>query len=136
MREVFADTSFWFALLLRSDQWYAAAQRARHAIGSRKVVTTELVLIELLDGISRYGAYYRDSAANFAKELRASRQVEVIKHESDQVWAAVDYFHSRPDQRWGLTDCASFIVMQERGFIEALTSDRDFAQAGFTILMQ
>ncbi len=136
MREVFADTSFWFALLIRSDQWHAAAQRARRAVGSRKVVTTELVLIELLDGISRYGAYYRDSAANFAKELRASRQVEVIKYESDQVWAAVDYYQSRPDQRWGLTDCASFIVMQERGITEALTSDRDFAQAGFTILMR
>ena len=136
MREVFADTAFWFALLLRSDQWHIAAHRARRAIGSRKVVTTELVLIELLDGMSRYGAYYRDRAANFVKELRASRQVEVVKQESDQVWAAVDYYQSRPDQRWGLTDCASFIVMQERSITEALTADRDFEQAGFTILMQ
>jgi predicted nucleic acid-binding protein len=136
MTEVFADTSLWFALLLRSDQWHAAADRTRRAIGSRQVVTTELVLIELLDGISRYGAYYRDRAANFAKELRASRQVEVIKQESDQVWAAVDYYQSRSDQRWGLTDCLSFIVMQEKGITEALTADRDFSQAGFTILMQ
>ena len=136
MREVFADTSFWFALMLRNDQWHAAAIRARRAIGRRKVVTTELVLIELLDGISRYGPYYRDRAANFVKELRVSRQVEVIKQESDRVWIAIDYYQSRPDQRWGLTDCASFIAMQERGITDVLTADRDFTQAGFNILMQ
>ena len=136
MMEVFADTSFWLALMLRNDQWHAAANRARRAIGGRKVVTTELVLIELLDGISRYGAYHRDRAVNFAKELRVSSQVEVIKQESDHFWMAVEYYQSRSDQRWGLTDCASFIAMQERGITDVLTADRDFAQAGFNILMQ
>jgi predicted nucleic acid-binding protein len=32
-------------------------------------------------------------------------------------------------------DCASFIVMQERGITEAFTSDRDFEQAGFKRLL-
>jgi predicted nucleic acid-binding protein len=30
----------------------------------------------------------------------------------------------------------SFVVMQERGLTEALTADRHFEQAGFTILLQ
>jgi predicted nucleic acid-binding protein len=34
-------------------------------------------------------------------------------------------------QNWGLVDCASFVVMQQRGIIEALTTDHHFEQAGF-----
>lgn len=33
-------------------------------------------------------------------------------------------------QDGGRTDCVSFVVMQERGLQEALTTDRDFEQAG------
>ena len=40
------------------------------------------------------------------------------------------------DQHWSLTDCASFIVMEERGISEALAYDRDFEQAGFTALLR
>jgi predicted nucleic acid-binding protein len=39
------------------------------------------------------------------------------------------------DKPWGLTDCLSFIVMQERGITEALTADEHFRQAGFVPLL-
>ena len=35
-----------------------------------------------------------------------------------------------------LTDCISFVVMEERGLSEALTSDHHFEQAGFSVLLQ
>ena len=59
----------------------------------------------------------------------------VVPLRTQQFWNAVDYYNARPDQQWGLVDCASFQIMEERGISEALTNDRDFAQAGFTILM-
>ena len=37
----------------------------------------------------------------------------------------------RPDKVWSLTDCISFVVMQD----EALTGDRHFEQAGCTALL-
>lgn len=43
---------------------------------------------------------------------------------------------SRPDKEWSLVDAASFIVMQERGIIEALTTDHHFEQAGFVRLLK
>jgi len=44
-------------------------------------------------------------------------------------------FRQRTDKAWGLTDCISFVVMQERGISEALTADEHFEQAGFIALL-
>ena len=39
------------------------------------------------------------------------------------------------DKECGLTDCVSFVVMQERNLTQALTTDRHFGQAGFADLL-
>jgi predicted nucleic acid-binding protein len=41
----------------------------------------------------------------------------------------------RMDKDWSLTDCISFIVMQNQGLTDALTADRHFEQAGFRALL-
>jgi predicted nucleic acid-binding protein len=43
---------------------------------------------------------------------------------------------SRPDKDWSLTDCTSFVVMENENIKEALTADRHFEQAGFTALLK
>ena len=48
----------------------------------------------------------------------------------------LNLFVKRPDKEWGLTDCISFVVIQERGITEALTTDTHFQQAGFLALMR
>ena len=35
-----------------------------------------------------------------------------------------------------MKDCTSFVVMQEEGLTDALTTDRHFEQAGFAVLLQ
>jgi predicted nucleic acid-binding protein len=40
-------------------------------------------------------------------------------------------YRERPDKDWGLTDCVSFVVMQDRGLSEALATDEHFQQAGY-----
>ena len=49
---------------------------------------------------------------------------------------ALELYHQHRDKQWTLTDCASFIVMRERGITEALTGDRHFEQAGFVALLK
>ena len=136
MNEVFADTAFWLALLIRRDQWHESAIRAYNQLHGRQIVTTEMVLIELLDSVSSYGPRHRERAVIFIRALHNNRRADIVAYTAERFWAAVDFYQSRLDQRWGLTDCASFIVMRERNITDALTSDRDFTQAGFTILMQ
>ena len=45
-------------------------------------------------------------------------------------------YAERPDKDWSLTDCISFVVMREMDISEALTGDRHFEQAGFTVLLR
>jgi len=45
-------------------------------------------------------------------------------------------FSRRVDKAWSLTDCTSFVVMQEEGLTDALTTDHHFEQAGFAVLLQ
>jgi hypothetical protein len=42
---------------------------------------------------------------------------------------------NRADKDWSLTDCISFVVMQDEGLDTALTGDRHFVQAGFKALL-
>jgi uncharacterized protein len=47
-----------------------------------------------------------------------------------------DLFNHRPDKDWSLTDCVSFVVMDDMGLREALSPDHHFEQAGFAILLK
>lgn len=135
MSAVFADTSYWFAIMNPTDQWHEAAVRAQAIIGDRRIVTTEMVLTELLNSVSRLGAQRRATVSVMVRRLYANPRVTVVRQTSARFEAALAYYEERPDKRWGHTDCASFLVMHENGITQALTSDRDFAQSGFTVLM-
>jgi predicted nucleic acid-binding protein len=41
----------------------------------------------------------------------------------------------RLDKDWGLTDCISFVIMQQENITEAFTTDKHFEQAGFIRLL-
>ena len=49
MKKIFADTFYWAALLNPKDQWHEAAKDAQRKLGRVRLVTTETVLIELLN---------------------------------------------------------------------------------------
>lgn len=135
MTAVFADTSYWFGLMIRTDQWHEAAMRAAAAIGDREIVTTEMVLAELLNAVSRLGPTFRADAAARIRRMRRIPNITIIEQTADQFEAALTYYEARLDKRWGITDCASFLTMHAAGITHALTADRDFTQAGFSLLM-
>jgi len=58
---VFADTLYWGAILHPQDQYRGEAIRARKALGDFRLVTTDEVLTELLDGLAHRGKALRNS---------------------------------------------------------------------------
>ena len=95
-----------------------------------------MVVTEVLNYVSRGGEYLRSLAVQMVRELEDNPDVEIVPQTDTQFRTAVERYASRSDQRWSLTDCASFLLMEERGITEALAFDRDFEQAGFIALLR
>jgi len=131
----YLDTSYVVALVNADDQWHEVAVRweARLTPGQRRFVTTEFVLAEIGDGLA--AVRRRRFAVRIIDLLLAEPRVEVVPASSALFAASFALYRARPDQGWGLTDCASFVVMRERGLAAALTADHHFRQAGFRALL-
>ncbi len=136
MSEVFADTGYWIALIDRGDQGHEKALEVSGQIAEQQVVTTEMVLTELLNSASGRGEYLRKLTADTCRQLYHRRNVEVIPQTSNQFHSALQRYLARLDHNWSLVDCASFIVMETRQIHEALAFDHHFEQAGFTALLR
>lgn len=77
---------------------------------------------------------FREEAIEVIKVLRSGKNTDVIEIDAKVFEKGFEIYEKYDDKDWGLVDCISFFVMWERGITEVLTFDRDFEQAGFTIL--
>ena len=136
MPRLFADSGYWIALWNPRDSLHQRAMTVADSMGAADVVTTQMVLTEALDAMAGMGQFRRRFAAQMVQALDDSPDVEIVPQTDAQFRAAVERYASRGDQRWSLTDCASFLVMEDRNIIEALAYDRDFEQAGFVALLR
>ena len=136
MGVVFADAGYWIALWNPRDNLHPWTLSVADGLGTTNVVTTQMVLTETLDAMAGMGEFRRRLAIRMIHDLEADQYVEIAPQTDSQFRAAVERYAARSDQRWSLTDCASFLVMEERGITEALAYDRDFEQAGFVALLR
>ena len=134
MRFLFVDTSFYVAVLNRRDRLRARAQSLYRELtenGNVVFVTTEAVLVELLTRMSGFGPEARDLAADFVVRLQRDPRVTVVPFTSEAFAAGLDLYRRRSDK----TDCMSMALCRQQKITEILTSDHDFEQERFTILL-
>ncbi len=133
MTEVFGDTYYFLALGNDRDQGHQRA--VQFAVNYKgRILTTEWVLTEIADALSS-----PSQRGDFLKLLALINNDEnwiVIEASHDLFARGVALFFERADKSWSLTDCISFVVMQEHGLSEALTADHHFEQAGFVPLLK
>jgi predicted nucleic acid-binding protein len=77
----------------------------------------------------------RRLAINLLQRIEQSRRIEVVHVTPDFYAKGWELYSNRLDKDWGVIECISFVIMQERNLTEALTSDHHFEQAGFKILL-
>ena len=135
MSDVFVDAAYWIALLRSNDQWHGSALAAREQLGQVTLVTTDEVLTEVLTGLSRYGSELRTQAVGMVRDILDSPDVRVIRQTHDTFMEGLFRYERRSDKAYSLQDCISMNVMKAEGITEVLTSDHNFEQEGFVILM-
>lgn len=136
MKQVFVDTSAWIALLNTDDVWHKKARQVRLDLLKQNYsfVTSQFILLEVGDALC--SPFARQNTANFINNLGKVKSTRVISLREDLLESELALYESRQDKDWGLTDCISFVVMQQENITEAFTTDRHFEQAGFIRLLK
>ena len=78
----------------------------------------------------------RERFLPFLQFLRTNPGVTIVSAGKELFDRGVSLYAERPDKAWSLTDCISFVIMQDHGLRDALTGDHHFEQAGFNVLMK
>jgi predicted nucleic acid-binding protein len=133
MRVVFADSFYFLAATNRRDA--AHSKTVEYVRNNRlAVVTTAWVVTEVADALA--AGRHRAAVSRMLATLSADPTAELVGATDELFHKGVQLYDSRPDKEWSLTDCISFVVMQEKGLTEALTGDHHFEQAGFVALLK
>jgi predicted nucleic acid-binding protein len=133
MKPVFADSSYYVALLSGRDAWHArTVELSKNLLG--RIFTTEYVLVETASMLCK--GVDRNAFVDLVRYLESDPSVQIVAASSILFRAGFDLFAARPDKEWSVVDSISFLVMKQRRLQEALTTDRHFVQAGFRALLR
>jgi len=136
MKKVFADSCYWIALLDPSDSLHLKAEDVSKTLGNAIIITSEMVFIEVLNSLSKYGPRIREATVKILYELKRNSNAQVVLLTSLQFNNALKLYGEYADKEWGLVDCSSFQIMRNYDIKEALTDDKHFQQAGFSPLLK
>ncbi len=135
MNRVFLDSAYAIALSAVTDQYHQKAEILAQKIetSGNTLITTRAVVLEIGNALARIR--YRNAAIELLDSLEEDPNVEIIPLSEELYNRAMKLYRQRADKEWGMTDCISFVVMQDHGLKEALTTDVHFKQAGFRSLL-
>src|SRR5258708_33949101 len=129
MRQVFADTSYWIALVNPRDQLHAKAVSVTQQLSAMRIWTSEMVLVEVLNSFSDGGAL-RQAVSSMVQKLRSNRDVVIVPQTSEQFESALRRYKQAADKSWRLTDWASFEAMEAEQIGAGFTHDPHFGPGG------
>ncbi|NJO43307.1 MAG: type II toxin-antitoxin system VapC family toxin [Cyanobacteria bacterium CRU_2_1] len=129
---LFLDTAFIQALLNPRDDYHNQAKQLFPRIrAAAEVWITEAIFAEVGNALSAFNR----NGTEFIQQCYRTDNIKVVSVDTELLMQALALYQSRPDKTWGLTDCISFVVMQQQNLTDAVTGDRHFVQAGFRALM-
>jgi len=130
---IFIDTGAFLARHVERDTYHERACRAWQQLETENppLFTSNFVFDELFTLLGRRTSY--SFAAERARHLMASRQLEVLRPVEETELAALELFEKFADQKVSFTDCTSFVLMRERRIDRVFSFDRHFALAGFEL---
>ena len=109
----FLDASYVIALSVSQDEFHEQAIKWAQEIQrtKSKLITTTAVLLEIGNSLARQR--YRSAAIKLLNALESDPTIKIINMSGKIYQAALRLYRERQDKEWGLTDCASFVVMKQ-----------------------
>ena len=98
MRTVFADSGYWIAMHDPSDQLHLEAAAVTEGLGACRIVTSQMVLVEFLNYMSRHGQSLREGAMSVVTCLTNTLSIEVVPQTQGQFDEAAAMYSSRSDK--------------------------------------
>jgi hypothetical protein len=131
----FVDASGWIALVNATDALHQQSVRLfqQRLNEGRGFVTSSVVLLEVGNWLSPVPL--RRLASGLMERIEHSTRIQVVELTLELYRKGWQLYRERLDKDWGVIDCISFTIMQERNIVEALSGDRHFQQAGFVALL-
>lgn len=117
------------------DQWHSKSVEFHASASDIDLVTTEDILIELLNLYAEHGELKRRKVTEFVRDILLNVRIEVFSRSETSFLEALELYESRLDKGYSLTDCISMNACRNLGIKEILTHDRHFEQEGFRILL-
>jgi predicted nucleic acid-binding protein len=136
MKQIFADTFYWVALINSQDNWHQRVREVTSSLKNVELVTTDEVLVEVLNFMSAQVANRRRRTVEFIDDLLQNPRLQIIPQNRESFLQGFELYRHRPDKEYSLTDCISMTVMQRLKIGEVLTHDNHFKQEGFRILFE
>jgi predicted nucleic acid-binding protein len=136
--KVFIDTAGWANLINPNEDFHSLATKIYAGAIQQgvRLITTNYVIAELVAVLTSPIRVPKPTIIAAVAGLKSSSKIQIVHIDQAQDDEAWDLLSRRPDKLWSLVDCASFVVMQELGITEALTTDHHFEQAGFIRLLK
>lgn len=133
---IFADTFYWISLLSPRDIFHSRAIELTQELDKAKIITTDEILIEVLNFFSGGGTNLRKQVTNTVRQLLKTdtEKITVLSQSHETFLSGLNLYEKRLDKGYSLTDCISMTIMQQMDINLVLTHDHHFTQEGFTIL--
>ncbi len=135
MKQIFADTFYWVALINKKDNWHQPVIEVTASLKNVEIVTTDEILVEVLNFLSATVSL-RGRTVQFVDDLMQNHHIKVIPQNRESFLQGLNLYRRRLDKKYSLTDCISMTVMQRLKINEVLTHDNHFKQEGFIILFE
>lgn len=136
MKEIFADTSYFVALLHPDDNLHQIAIDVSIECGNATIVTSDGVVTEVFNWFAEKGQSMRQLCLSWHSQLINDPNIIVVPQMRDRLNSAVNRYGQRLDKGYSLTDCYSMLEMNFRSIREVLTHDHHFEQEGFIALLR
>lgn len=132
---VFVDSAQYIAFLQATDDLHDAAVETAELLSDVSLVTSEGVLVEVLNFFSKFGVHYRRQAVALVDALMNEPTLAIEPQTTNLLSEGIELYRQREDKDYSVTDCMSMVTCRRHGVREVATHDHNFVQEGYAILL-